>query len=436
MTWSFAKRRRATALGWSLLLALAVPGWGHAPLPPSVTDPKTPAEAWNVIRLATANVRRLLAEGRLAEAPDQIALCSPALRELAKAAADSPNEGPLVAAGTVRAGVAVISFAQASGAGDRATADRAFESFQAETARLASHYDAATVQADIYACPMHPDCLSVDPNAHCPKCGMGLLLRRIPYSFVYVPPGEPTIRLTVTAQGPPVAGQPLKAIARLSRHDGSPVLPSDLLVMHTQPIHLLIIDPALEDYHHEHPTPTDVPGEYAFSFTPAKSVSYRIFADLTPADTAVQEYTFCDLPAPGAAAWAPAVTNRQTALSSSAGGLQFHLELGGTAALATPARAGEARALTVTVSDSTGAPVTALQPVMNAFAHLVGFYEDGRTVVHLHPFGPEVVDANARGGPALEFKFFPPKAGFVRLFCQVEVNGQMLFAPFGLDIQP
>ena len=73
---------------------------------------------------------------------------------------------------------------------------------------------------------------------------------------------------------------------------------------------------------------------------------------------------------------------------------------------------------------------------MNAFAHLVGFYEDNGTVVHLHPKGPEVTDPTLRGGPELEFRFYPPKEGFLRLYCQVQVDGKMIFAPFEVQVVP
>ncbi len=73
---------------------------------------------------------------------------------------------------------------------------------------------------------------------------------------------------------------------------------------------------------------------------------------------------------------------------------------------------------------------------MNAFAHLVGFYEDGQTVVHLHPTGGEITDPSLRGGPTMEFLFYPPRAGHLRLFCQVQVGGRQVFAPFDLEIAP
>ena len=435
MTSSSSNRRRpgllALALGVALFVAAAATGWGHVPVPDSVLDPKTPAEAWNVIRLSTANVERLLREDRLAEVPDQISLCSPALRVLPGWAAGPAEQKQQAAARAVQASVAVASLAQASVAGDRATAHDTFGSLRAILEKLAAGYDPGVVAADIFYCPMHPDALSLNPAARCPKCGMPLLPRRIPYSFVYVPPGEPTVRLTVNASGSPVAGREMRVIVRLNRRDGSPVVPADLMVTHTQPIHLLIVDPALEDYHHEHPTPTGTPGEYAFSFTLARSTAYRIFADIVPANTGVQEYPFTDLL--GAEASGPPVHGAST-YTSTAGGFDFRLSFEQTDG--SPPRAGQARAMRIDISGPGGTPMTALEPVMGAFAHLVGFYADRSTVIHLHPAGAEVSDAGARGGPTLDFKLYPPKPGFVRLFCQVQVNGHMIFAPFNVNIAP
>ena len=398
-------------LGGILLLCWPVCGSGHVPVPPGVLDPKTPAEAWNVVRLSTANVERLLAEGRLSEITDQISLCSPALRALPQWAAHP------VAVQSVRAGVAVSSLAQAALAGDRALAEQTLASLRGTLTEMAGAYDPKIVGADIFFCPMHPDFVSPDAGTPCAKCGMNLLRRRIPYSFVYVPPGEPTIQLTALTKKNPVPGHTVSATVRLAWRDGSPVSSPDLLVMHTQPIHLLIVDPTLADYHHEHPEPTNTPGEYAFSFTPARGTPYRIFADVVPAASGVQEYPRTDLPR-----------------SESSDAVPIHLRM--PAADGAPPRAGHTRALQIAVSDADGKPFLGLEPVMGAFAHLVGFYDDYRTVVHIHPEGGEISDPLARGGNEMDFLFYPPRAGFMRLYCQVQVDGRAVFASFDVNIAP
>ena len=126
--------------------------------------------------------------------------------------------------------------------------------------------------------------------------------------------------------------------------------------------------------------------------------------------------------------------HRETRLETEADGLQFRLSVGEAGGVTL--RAGQAQVLQVTVTGKDGQPTHQLEPVMNSFAHLVGFYDDGRTVVHLHPAGPDVEDPAARGGPALEFRFYPPKLGFIRLYCQVLVGGTMVYAPFGVNVAP
>ncbi len=393
-------------------------------------NPATAVEAWNVIGMSTRNVERLIGESRLAEIPQQISLCSPSLRTLAHASgAGAQREA--ISAETSRALEWVIAIAKSAAGGNQPLAQDGFQGLQNSLKELSRHYDTQTVNADIFICPMHPDVLSQKKSDQCGKCGMGMIARRIPYSFIYTKPGEPTVVLSATASGPCEAGKKIDVKVRLSRKDNSPVLINDLMVMHTEPIHLLIQDPALSDYHHEHPVPTGTPGEYQFSFTPARTASYRIWADLVPVATGIQELPYVDL----SSTEAPRpVEDTVTRLTSTVDGYQFTLTLmDGNGA---PVGARVMRKMSITVTDSKGQPVTTMEPVMNAFAHLVGFYEDYQTVVHLHPSGGDILNPEARGGPSLGFQFFPPKAGFIRLYCQVKIDGRMLFAPFNLNVTP
>ena len=59
-----------------------------------------------------------------------------------------------------------------------------------------------------------------------------------------------------------------------------------------------------------------------------------------------------------------------------------------------------------------------------------------QTQTILHPGGGDVLHQDLRGGLALSFAFYPPKAGFIRLYCQVGVGGRMLFAPFNVNVEP
>jgi hypothetical protein len=330
-----------------------------------------------------------------------------------------------------RALLSVNAIATAAQQNNPVGAKTALASLRTVLEAIGKHFDPKAVAGDIFTCPMHSDFVSQNPKMPCAKCGMDLLTRRIPYSFIYTKPGEPTTRMTATVSAPIVAGKLIEVKVRMEKADKSPVLHDDLMVMHTQPIHLLIEEPSLGDYHHEHPVATKIPGEYVFSFTPQKTAPYRIWADLVPVATGVQELPYVDLPSEGKAAPIEDTANRFT---STAGGYQFTLTFDSGNHL--PTKAGLARPMGITVTTPDGKPVTTLEPVMNAFCHLVGFYEDYRTVVHLHPTGGDVVNPDARGGPALGFILFAPRAGFIRLYCQVNIGGRMLFAPFNVNVAP
>lgn len=408
-----------------------LPNASHAdvPVPPNVLNPQSLPEAWNVIRLASVNVERLIQEHRLSEVLEQISLLSPALRALGRL-----TNGPdiaLIPKETTRALGWINAIAQTSIQKSQNATEDGFKSLKVILDDLAKHYDPKVVSAEIYTCPLHPDFLSPEAKTPCGKCGGSLFPRRIPYSFIYVAPGPPTIELSATASGPIEAGKKVEVKIRLARHDHSPVLSSELAVTHTQPIHLLLEEPSLSDYHHENPVATTTPGEYVFSFTPAKTAPYRIWAHLIPYATGTPEWPTVDLPSSGEAGSPGETENRFTATVE---GYRFELALDRGNHI--PLIAGQTRNLFITVSDSAGQPVKTLEPLMNAFAHVVGFYGDYRTVVHLHPTGGDVLNPTARGGPGMVVQFFPPQPGFVRLYCQIQIGGKTILAPFNVNVAP
>lgn len=418
----------------SLILAfccmLRFAAWADPVIPGNVLDPKTPAEAWNVIRLATANVDKLIAEKRLNEIPVQVSWCSPALRTLARSI-DNAEAIAKAEPDIKRAQAWLSAIATSANASNEAVTTDGLAKLRTLLEIIGKYFDPQIVRADIYFCPMHPDFIAEKLGTPCNKCGMDLLTRRIPYSFIYTKPGEPSIRMSATASAPIEAGKKVDVAVRLQKADGSPVLYSDLMEMHTEPIHLLIEEPGLGDYHHEHPVASDTPGEYTFSFTPKKTAPYRIWADIVPVANGVQELPHIDLPS---ASTGEPVSDTANRFTTTVKGYHFTLALSNGNNIATKAE--QTRGMTISITDADGNPVKNLAPVMNAFAHLVGFYGDYQTVVHLHPTGGDILNQDLRGGPSLGFKFFAPKAGFIRLYCQVLIDGEMLFAPFNLNVEP
>ncbi len=280
-----------------------------------------------------------------------------------------------------------------------------------------------------YQCPMKD--FTGEKPGDCPKCGMKL--KAVTPATEHGAHGEghahgakaPTITLAFPLAQPLVAGKKADIIMRLTKKDGSPVTPDDLEVAHTKKIHLLIVDSSLTDYHHEHSEPAGKPGEYAFSFTPRKPGSYRVWADLVPTANKEQEYVIADLLAETKG---EPVTQRAEVLKTTVEGLTYTLTFKG------PIKVGDAALGTLTVTDAKGNVFQNLEPIMGAYAHLVGFSEDYKTIAHIHPMGEEPTKETDRGEGKLDFHIAPEQPGLLRLFAQVQIGGKSKFAPFTLTI--
>jgi hypothetical protein len=443
--------------GFLALVALwAAPAAAHDPLL-DLPEPRSVPEAWDVIRQSVDNVGTLLATDQLKPIAYQIANCSPAIRVLQADAATRLNGGdpdPRLEA-LFAAGGAVIT-ATREKENPRGKAEERFRAYRATVAEVAGGYPPAVREAAVFNCPMHPLDRHLDPAARCTACSMKLVRRRIPVGSAFAPPGAASMTLRATPDRPLTTGTRAAVRVRLARLDGTGVAPADLLTMHTEKVHLLIVDPSLSDYHHEHPVPTGAPGEYVFAFTPRHPGPYRVFADVVPAATGVQEYVVADVPAADGAAGDP-IDDRADRLSATAEGLRYELAfdlpaagVGAPAAADLPARAAAgavpatAPAISarrpvagrLTVARADGRPCRDLEPVMGAYAHLVGFGDDRRTVVHIHPGGPEPTHPEDRGGPTLRFDFYAPAPGYYRLYAQVRVDGTQRFVPFGVNVGP
>lgn len=241
-----------------------------------------------------------------------------------------------------------------------------------------------------------------------------------------MPGNEETVALTLTPSAPLKAGQTVQVSAKLTTlADGKPLTPDELKESHTKKVHLLIVDPSLSDYHHIHPVAGKTPGEYVFDFTPMKDSSYRVWANVVPVATGKQEFAQADM---GEPAKEKPVIDMSTNTTATVGGYDFTLSLNGEPKAGSPVMA------SVSVAKD-GKPFAALEPVMGAFAHTVGFSEDYTSVLHIHPMGKEPTDDSARGGPDLMFHIEPQKSGFVKFFVQVRIDGNDLFAPFGIQVK-
>lgn len=216
--------------------------------------------------------------------------------------------------------------------------------------------------------------------------------------------------------------------------NGKLIEPQDLVVAHTRKLHLLIVDPKLEDYQHVHPEPGRVAGEWTFSFTPREGGKYRVFGDFTPAATGRGLYASADLEVgddrrhvtmptrPRVLGTFPLVAVKKD--------YRFSLDTAKA-----PIRAGLPADLKFSVVRSDGGAVP-MEPVMGAFAHLVAFDEARSGFAHLHPVEVDLTKKPDAVRPELSFKITIPQAGTYVIWAQVNLGGSEVFAPFWFEVAP
>ena len=214
--------------------------------------------------------------------------------------------------------------------------------------------------------------------------------------------------------------------------NGKAIESQDLLVAHTRKLHLLIVDPTLEDYQHVHPEPGRAPGEWTFSYTPHRGGTYRVFADFTPAATGRGLYASADLEVADDRLWIisptrPGVPGTFPLLAENK---QFRFLLD---AVVTPLRAGQPADLKFSVARHDGG-VVVMEPVMGAYAHLVAFDEARSGFAHLHPVEADLTKKPDAIRPELNFKITIPSAGRYVIWAQVNLDGSEVFAPFWFEV--
>ena len=236
--------------------------------------------------------------------------------------------------------------------------------------------------------------------------------------FIPVVAAKSPVTMTVTLGAP--------STVRLLTSSGKPLRPEDLLVTHTERLHLLIVDVTLQDYQHVHPQATDKAGEWCFTFKPRRGGVYRFFADFTPAATGRGLYASAD--AEISPLNSPLMTAPEPGLETVRDGHRFTLSVA-----TQPARAGQPIDLRFAIARLDGGAVS-LEPVMGAYAHLVAFDATRSGFAHLHPVESDLLKKPDPGNPALNFKLTIPRAGRYTIWAQVNLGGGEVLVPFALDV--
>jgi hypothetical protein len=234
---------------------------------------------------------------------------------------------------------------------------------------------------------------------------------------------SPTVKVTVATSGELVPGKPVNLTLMVKDQYGRPLRPADVEVIHDEPMHLFAIDGTLSDYQHLHPVPGANDGEWVVGFTPRKA-AYKLWLEVKPKG---EDDQFVPLQLGGVVPQ-PTALGRDDVLTAAAAGMRF------TLTLAMPPHAGEGTLAILNVYSDDGLPVTSLEPIMGAYAHLAGFDRNLDTIMHAHPSGAEPDSPDDRGGPVLNFQLMPQVSGMHKLFLQVKHDGAVVTVPFVISV--
>jgi hypothetical protein len=212
------------------------------------------------------------------------------------------------------------------------------------------------------------------------------------------------------------------------------IAPHELAVTHTEKMHVMVIDPSLEDYHHVHPEAVGMDGQYFFDFTPALAGSYKVFTEIVPLRSRRQAIALSELEVPGRSG-TPKFERSTVSLID---GIRFEL-------LTVPKvlETGRDYRLQLGMTDPEGNAID-LETVMGAKGHMVAFDSVGMGFAHMHPVGSvaAVRTAGLGGGGGfdsgeqdLAFMFNVPNPGWYRLFAQIQVKGKAVFGRFDLRVK-
>lgn len=207
---------------------------------------------------------------------------------------------------------------------------------------------------------------------------------------------------------------------------GMPIAPHELAVTHTKKMHVMLIDPSLQDYHHVHPKADGLNGQYTFEFTPNRSGSYQIFTEIVPLRTRRQIIATGTIEVAGTPD--AMVFERQT--ESVVDGLRFSL-----GNVPKEMRTGVDYRFDLNVAAADGGAVV-LEEVMGAGGHMVAFDQARKGFAHMHPMDSVPLGDAAVGNEAdLTFLFNVPNSGWYRVFAQVQVDGREVFGHFDIEVQ-
>lgn len=201
-----------------------------------------------------------------------------------------------------------------------------------------------------------------------------------------------------------------------------------------QPFHLIIVDNSLNYFNHIHPTQKG--SKFLITTSFPKAGTYHLYADTQPLGGIEQQMAFSLTVGETKGEVAKQEVDKN--FTKTFGDYEVTLSTSGTLR-ASEMSLGKQKISFTIKNAKTGEPVKDLKPYLNAFGHLVMIKQDTFEYLHVHPYDLKIPQANANGGPTVEFLpigiYGAFKSGVYRVFGQFNHNGKLFVADFTVEVK-
>jgi len=188
---------------------------------------------------------------------------------------------------------------------------------------------------------------------------------------------------------------------------------------HEKALHLMVVRSDGDQFRHVHPALDKSTGTWSLPWRWNAAGTYRVYADFTPGDTG--EGVTLARTVEVAGTYAPVVSEASRVARVD----DYTVSIEGDLVV------GSSSDLTISITRG-GEPVTALEPYLGAFGHLVALREGDLAYLHVHAEGEEPQPGET-AGPEITFMAQAPTTGRYLLYLDFQTDGQVRTAPFVLD---
>lgn len=203
--------------------------------------------------------------------------------------------------------------------------------------------------------------------------------------------------------------------------DGHPV--TDYQEGQGSEMHLVVVRTDGAQYRHVHPELDSATGTWSLPWEWSEAGTYKLYANVAVAGD--REDPLILSRSVDVAGTLTPHTDRPVSAHDEVDGYEV--------TLAGDLKAGTSTTLTLSVTQD-GVPVTALQPYLGAFGHLVALREGDLEYLHVHAEGEEP-SAGDTSGPDVSFMAEAPTAGRYFLYLTFRVDGEVHTAQFVLEAE-